>query len=291
MQPWDSRVWPGDGAELGGASELLPKLLIGIDADVADAPPAAREGLLGPAAPSGPSSPFHWLVRLGDYSGQRRRGGGGGEHHIQRQRLSRSEWARHAILTWRLQRPYLIYCCGCAAIMAFLLGWNVVKGMQNSWNLPQWRHHPWEEALEVGVGVVTVSEIALTLRVLGPRAFFASCWCICDLVVALLTAVSMVYGLQHLGRMGEVCEADVPLLLLRFILQPARVLAALAATCRARRMQARVDELAVDFDALPLGGECGGFGGHCFAGAGSQARGGYASEDTAGSFEMMVDPT
>lgn len=252
MPPWsrggalaDARLGLVAAAADMGGEGLLPRLDLEVQL------PSSGEGFLCEATPGPASSSCNWLLRLGDCGGRRR---GGAERHAERQRLSQAEWARHAILTWRLQRPYLIYCCGCAVIMAFLLVWNVVKGMQNNWNLPQWRHHPWEEALEVTVGVLIVTETALTMRVIGVRTFLASWWCVCDLVVALLTAVSIVYGLMHLGRRGEVCEADVPLLLLRFVLQPTRVLAAFAGTCRAQRMQARVDELQVNFDALPLRG-------------------------------------
>merc|ERR1712048_1214805 len=129
--------------------------------------------------------------------------------------------------------------------------WNLSKGVQNHWNLPQWKHHRWEEALEVGIGVLIVAETLLTMRVLGVRTFFCSCWCVFDFVVTVLTLVSIGYGLKHLGRKGEITEADVPLLMLRFVLQPARVLAAVAGTYRAHNMQNSVEELRVDFSVLP----------------------------------------
>eukprot|EP00929_Paragymnodinium_shiwhaense_P124037 TRINITY_DN9885_c0_g1_i1.p2 TRINITY_DN9885_c0_g1~~TRINITY_DN9885_c0_g1_i1.p2 ORF type:complete len:297 (-),score=47.39 TRINITY_DN9885_c0_g1_i1:358-1248(-) len=168
-------------------------------------------------------------------------------------RLSRGERARHAILSWRLTRPYLAYCIACSFVTALLLFYNVSKGMKNNWNLPQWKHHRWEEFAEVGLGVLMVTETALTIRVLGVRTFFKNACCVCDFVVAVLTAVSIGYGLEHLGAKGEICEADVPLLLLRFALQPSRVLAAMAVTYRTCQMQSQVDELRVDFDALPGG--------------------------------------
>lgn len=202
-------------------------------------------GSLQGAVSAGPPA-RSWLLRLGAPV----RGAG----YRTRSRISRTERARHVILAWRLERPYLLYCLACFAVTAFLLAWNLVKGVQNNWNLPQWKHHRWEEALEVGIGVLIVAETLLTMRVLGLRAFFSSLWCIFDLAVALLTVVSVCYGLEHLGRKGEICEANVPLLMLRFVLQPARVLAAVAVTYRARRMQNRVDELRVDFDSLQNGG-------------------------------------
>lgn len=206
----------------------------------------ARALLAAPAQDGAPlqQASRSWLLRLGANHGQL----GGRPGHI-----SRTDRARHVILAWRLKRPYLLYCCACSAVTAFLLGWNLLKGVQNSWNLPQWQHHRWEEALEVSIGILIVAETLLTMRVLGVRAFLDNGWCMFDLVVALLTVVSIGYGLEHLGRKGEICEANVPLLMLRFLLQPARVLAALASTIRTREMQSSVDELTVDFSSLSAG--------------------------------------
>lgn len=170
--------------------------------------------------------------------------------------LSQAERARHAILVLRLQRPYLLYCFVCTVVTAFLLGWNFSKGVQNNWNLPQWKHHYWEEVLEVGVGACMAAETFLTMRVLGVRTFFRSCWCVFDFVAMLLTVVSICYGLKHLGRRGEICEADVPLLMLRFVLQPMRMFTALTSTCRTHKMQSQIDDLQVDFNLLTAN-DCG----------------------------------
>lgn len=171
-----------------------------------------------------------------------------------RKHLSRDDMAKHAILTWRLQRPYLIYCVCCSIATLFLLGWNCYKGVQNHWNLPQWKHNRWEEIMEVALGACMTVETALTLWVLGARTFFKDCSCVFDFGVMLLTVVSISYGLEHLGRKGEITEADVPLLCLRFVLQPARVLAVCSAARRTREMQHEVDELPIDFSVLPAGG-------------------------------------
>lgn len=40
-----------------------------------------------------------------------------------------------------MMRPYLLYSLACASVMLVLLVWNIVKGVQNNWNLPQWKHH------------------------------------------------------------------------------------------------------------------------------------------------------
>merc|ERR1712048_1258460 len=113
-----------------------------------------------------------------------------------------------------------------------------------------WKHHRWEEFMEVTIGATMVVETTITMRILGVSTFFTSCWCVFDFVVALLTAISIGYGLKHLGSEGEIVEADVPLLLIRFILQPSRVLAAVLGTYRTRWIQTEVDELQVDFANL-----------------------------------------
>lgn len=202
-----------------------------------------------PCAAAGSTSPSSksWLLRLGCVRRAPRSRTPSGS----RRWISRRERARHVVMNWRLRRPYLLYCLACAATTAFLLLWNLMKGMENNWNLPQWKHHRWEEALEVTIGVLIVGETAVTLCLLGPGHFFGNCWHIFDLAVALLTTVSIAYGLEHLGRSGEICEANVPLLMARFVLQPARMLAIVASTCRAQKMQAGVDELTVDFGCLP----------------------------------------
>lgn len=165
--------------------------------------------------------------------------------------ITHTERARHAILSFRLRWPYLIYCVVIFVFTLFLFCWNVVKGMENNWNLPQWKHHPWEEVMEVLIGACMTIETFITLRLLGVKTFFRNSWHTFDFVVMMLTILSILYGLEHLGRRGEICEADVPLLMIRFILQPIRVMATLASTCRTREMQVSIEELKVDFDMLP----------------------------------------
>eukprot|EP00405_Crypthecodinium_cohnii_P059362 CAMPEP_0206634594 /NCGR_PEP_ID=MMETSP0325_2-20121206/70123_1 /ASSEMBLY_ACC=CAM_ASM_000347 /TAXON_ID=2866 /ORGANISM="Crypthecodinium cohnii, Strain Seligo" /LENGTH=139 /DNA_ID=CAMNT_0054160397 /DNA_START=69 /DNA_END=489 /DNA_ORIENTATION=+ len=107
-----------------------------------------------------------------------------------------------------------------------------MRGLENHWNLPQWKHHPAEEVVELAIGTCIVLETLFTMA------------------DALLTVVSMGFGLRHLGRKGEVAEADVPLLLIRFILQPSRVVALGYSTWRTQQIQNNVRELRVDFDAV-----------------------------------------
>merc|ERR1712046_473122 len=94
-----------------------------------------------------------------------------------------------------------------------------------------------------------VLETCLTLGVLGPRSFFRDCGCRFDFTVMLATVVSISYGLVHIAQ-GEITQADVPLLCLRFVLQPARMMAVCMGACRAREMQDNVNDLPVDFGVL-----------------------------------------
>eukprot|EP00929_Paragymnodinium_shiwhaense_P112134 TRINITY_DN80389_c0_g1_i1.p1 TRINITY_DN80389_c0_g1~~TRINITY_DN80389_c0_g1_i1.p1 ORF type:complete len:265 (+),score=53.56 TRINITY_DN80389_c0_g1_i1:121-915(+) len=162
------------------------------------------------------------------------------------------ERIRGLVLSWRLKRTYLLYCAACTIMSAFLCGLHVNKGVQHEWDPSRWRHHNWEEALEVTIGACIVVETMLTLRVLGAHAFFRSYWCIFDFLVMILTVVSIIYGLIHLQQEGHSSKPDFPLLVLRFVLQPVRVCGAFAGTVRTRHMQRQVKELIVDFDALPF---------------------------------------
>eukprot|EP00435_Cladocopium_sp_Y103_P045090 s956_g12.t2 len=231
---WTPKPSAADCPPRGNAAEGMPTW----------PPTEVQCHLMEISRPPGEVPPEHsnWLLRLGTPRGSRSG------------LLSCREQARHAILSWRLKRPYLIYSLACAALMLALLVWNIVKGIQNNWNLPQWKHHRWEEILEVTVGVAIVVEVLLTLRVLGVRDFCANPWCVFDAIVAVLTVVSTAYGLEHLGRQGEICEAQLPLLFLRFVLQPARLLAAVVQTWRTRRMQIDAEELRVDVNMLSNNG-------------------------------------
>mmetsp|Transcript_16886 Transcript_16886/g.49387 ORF Transcript_16886/g.49387 Transcript_16886/m.49387 type:complete len:198 (+) Transcript_16886:166-759(+) len=173
------------------------------------------------------------------------------------QRVSWVLRGRHAILSWRLWSSYLFYCVCCFILTVFLLVWTLIKGMQNHWNLPDWKHHQWEEILEVGVSTALVVETLNSVWVCGVVEFFRSCWHILDVVVAVLAMISVGYGLSHLRQPGNIYHASLPLLMLRFVLQPARVLVQAKYTHRIHQMQ-KVNELPVDFNSLRLGQGAGG---------------------------------
>lgn len=144
-------------------------------------------------------------------------------------RISAGERVRSTIMSWRLRRSYLAYCITLSSLTTFLLVWNIVRGVQG----------------QVFVGACLLLETALTLTVVGWRSFLQNVWCLLDAAVVLLAVVSITYGACHLAT--KTFRADVPLLLLRFALQPFRMLAACAAAYRAQRMQHDVNELQIDF--------------------------------------------
>lgn len=139
----------------------------------------------------------------------------------------------------------------------FLLFCNLVEGIRIKWQFPLWKYHIWEEVLEVGVGAALTLETSLTLYVLGPLAFFRHPWCLLDLTVTLLTDASIVcslaYGLLSLEGRARPEFVGTLLLMVRAVLQPARVLAVGAGAIRARRLQREIDALPVDFAALSPG--------------------------------------
>lgn len=162
--------------------------------------------------------------------------------------ISSKERAKHTILSLRLRKPYLVYCFVCLAVILFLLTWNIAKGVWYEWDLPQWEHHRWEEVVEAIIGVCMVIETLVTLRLMGTD-FFRNLWCLFDFAVMLLFIVSTIYAFQNIRSEENITEANIALLMVRFVLQPVRVLAAIGTTYRTWQMQ-KVDELQVDFSLL-----------------------------------------
>lgn len=171
--------------------------------------------------------------------------------HGHQNHITTAEYARHVILSFRLRRSYLVYCISIFLLTFFVFSWNLRKGIYDEWNMPGWRHHQWEEALEVFIGSCMTVETIVTMRLLGLKTFFGVLWHIFDFVVMVLTILSVLYALDHLSQGGETCEADMLLLMIRFLLQPVRVMTTLAEMYRVHEMQKNVEELSVDFNALP----------------------------------------
>merc|ERR1712157_306063 len=101
---------------------------------------------------------------------------------------------------------------------------------------------------EVTIGASMIVETCMTVRIVGCHHFCTSAWGVLDIGLGVLAAISLGYGLKHVGTGAEICESDVPLLLARFALQPLRVFFSLAGTYRIQQMQTELCELQVDFN-------------------------------------------
>lgn len=175
-----------------------------------------------------------------------------------------SERLRQLLLMMRLQRPYLLYCLVCfflsmTAFVSTLAGLALehYKG-DSSLQGSGWR--PFEEALEGGhwqrtcwviVSLALCAEVVSALAVRGGSACCRDRWFLVDLSTVLLTALA--WGLSwwrqvrwSTGDQAE--EADLPLLALRFALQPCRIFAAASMACQVQSMQD--GNLDIDFDML-----------------------------------------
>eukprot|EP00927_Polykrikos_kofoidii_P059224 TRINITY_DN5433_c0_g2_i2.p1 TRINITY_DN5433_c0_g2~~TRINITY_DN5433_c0_g2_i2.p1 ORF type:complete len:256 (-),score=42.49 TRINITY_DN5433_c0_g2_i2:58-765(-) len=170
------------------------------------------------------------------------------------------ERARRAVLLCRLGRGYTIYCGVCILLTVVLLV-NIAMTRGEDEGSPTdaatglKRHPPWAEALEILLGLAVIVETAFSVHVVGFVEFFRHGWHILDFSVALLAAVSATYSLVRLFSDGyddlsALDDFEIPLLFLRFILQPLRVLSVARGACAARQMQRDARELQVDFGAV-----------------------------------------
>lgn len=168
-----------------------------------------------------------------------------------------TEQARHTVLLLRLQRPYFVYClmCSLLAAAAFVSTLMDLVHSHRKGELPKGR--VWEDILEGGtwqsacwsaVGLALCAEVASSLVVRAGRGCKADCWCAFDAIVVVLTALA--WGLTWVRRASpmreEAEEADLWLLMLRFALQPCRVLAAASMACKVQQMQDSYMDISFD---------------------------------------------
>ena len=138
------------------------------------------------------------------------------------------------MLSWRLKKPYLVYCCVLGIVSLLLLAFHVYQGLQTDWDIGDYEVHWVAEVCEIAIGVVLVLETFVTLAMLGWRAFWTSRWCRFDLLVSLLTLLSfacMFVVVESGATLGENSVIDgverwveMPLLIARFALQPMRLM-------------------------------------------------------------------
>lgn len=139
-------------------------------------------------------------------------------------------------------RCYVAYCVVCLAVTGALLVATLWEGWAPRSEAHWWRRRlrPWEEAGESFVGAALCAETLGPLRVLGVRLFLQDRWRLLDAAVAALTLLCGFFFLfrrvvHHVEDVVE--DIDVPMLGMRFALQPIRILSTASMVVRARRRQ------------------------------------------------------
>lgn len=160
------------------------------------------------------------------------------------------ERVRHALLSARLQKAYVIYCVFCFFLSSLICGSSLARAAGTSaWNdVSSHRWESWETMLEIGIGLVVCVETLCTLWLTGPREFFRDAWCVFDIGVVALTMMSWVLLFTRSAVISSetFLQLDMPLLILRFILQPCRMLATASMARRVRKMQQNTMDIAFD---------------------------------------------
>jgi len=164
---------------------------------------------------------------------------------------------RHVLLSLRLRKAYVAYSIICCALSCLACGSSFARvAKRTAWEGEAWSSHewePWERALEVIISIVVCSETLSTLWLTGWKDFIRDCWCIFDATVMALTLLTWcLLALRRALLVGEsVLKLDLPLLALRFFLQPCRVLAMASMARRGRRMQQNTIDIALDSWGCP----------------------------------------
>lgn len=135
---------------------------------------------------------------------------------------------------------YLVYCVGCLVVAGALLVVAVWEDCAPRTEVRFWRRRlrPWEEAAEAFVGAALCTETFTSLKTMGCRIVLRSRWRFLDAVVASLTVVCGIFFVLRrvLQRAEDVVEEiDVPMLALRFALQPIRMISTASMVVRAHR--------------------------------------------------------
>eukprot|EP00931_Biecheleriopsis_adriatica_P010573 TRINITY_DN111648_c0_g1_i1.p1 TRINITY_DN111648_c0_g1~~TRINITY_DN111648_c0_g1_i1.p1 ORF type:complete len:408 (+),score=74.21 TRINITY_DN111648_c0_g1_i1:85-1308(+) len=159
---------------------------------------------------------------------------------------------RHLLLSLRLRRAYVAYCGLCCAMsgVACISTYTKIKELSRSGqSLSDHSWDSWEVNLEVLIGFAVCTETSVSLWLMGFKAFCKDWLCIVDSMVATLTVLSwMLLGINETKLADDMLETDFPVLLLRFMLQPCRMLSTASALRRVHRMQKH----AVDIEFEPL---------------------------------------
>lgn len=163
--------------------------------------------------------------------------------HVGRRRSTR--WfSRHRQVTQAnrqcMGRYYLIYCIFCLVLTGVLLAVAVWECMVPKKEARFWRRElrVWEETAEAFVGAALCTETFAVLLHMGPLAFFRDRWRLLDSMIASLTMLCGVFFVLRRavhGAQRVIEDVDVPILALRFALQPVRMISTASMVVRAHR--------------------------------------------------------
>lgn len=156
--------------------------------------------------------------------------------------------ARHALLSIRLHRNYFAYLFVCfvlSAVVCTSTFGRLVRLKHEGRAISSYERQPWETLLEVLIGLAVCTETLSTLWLTGRAAFLRDSWCIFDATVVVLTLLDWLFRVLRWALLEEeVLRVDLPLLAMRFVLQPCRVLAAVSMVRRVHQMQQGIVDVA-----------------------------------------------
>eukprot|EP00445_Apocalathium_hangoei_P017528 CAMPEP_0203901240 /NCGR_PEP_ID=MMETSP0359-20131031/43436_1 /ASSEMBLY_ACC=CAM_ASM_000338 /TAXON_ID=268821 /ORGANISM="Scrippsiella Hangoei, Strain SHTV-5" /LENGTH=430 /DNA_ID=CAMNT_0050824873 /DNA_START=35 /DNA_END=1327 /DNA_ORIENTATION=+ len=193
-------------------------------------PPQTRSPLLSPRVP--PFDSIEMSAALGLADGLAVRDGSprtlrGLDRHLRRPRFSTC---------------YFVYCVVCFLLTSVLLVTTAWEYFAPRREVRFWRRQlrPWEEAVETFVGTALCTETLALMRMVGCRRFLRDRWRIIDALIAGLTLICGIFFLMRrfVRRAGDVVQdIDVPILGLRFALQPVRMFSTASMVVRAHLSQ------------------------------------------------------
>lgn len=148
--------------------------------------------------------------------------------------------SNHSKGVYQLGVPYLVYCCVCLLLTGVLLMATLWEDFAPRREVRFWGRQlrPWEEAGEALVGAALCVETIASWR-LSRRVFFQDGWRILDAVVAGLTLMcgAFFFFRRLCHNVGQVVQdVDVPMLGLRFAMQPIRMFSTASMVVRAHRL-------------------------------------------------------
>lgn len=168
--------------------------------------------------------------------------------YLEQPKVPAADRARHLLLLLRLQRVYFAYCFACVLISSVLFlstFGRAIAGSEKDDDRHKWP--VWQSVLEFAIGLVVCSETFSTFWLAGRSEFLRDPWCIFDAVVVVLTLLH--WSLTGvLSMLLELDSIDLPLLTLRFFLQPCRVVAAVSMMRRVMSMQQSTVDISLGDD-------------------------------------------